>query len=200
MKKKISSILVGLIALSVINGCGGNGGNGGNGPSEESNIPYLKSNHNNYSKLTSEANPAPIKNETALSLSWSIKSKTETDAIKLYDHINFMVNTLENGGNPQPWDKLFLLEAFMKIAKRYTTEINRVDNINVLVTKTATDRCAYKVISAHSDVVSGDFFGQGVTSNDHSSTAEEIINSTDCSASKIDLETYITANQKTRGQ
>ena len=196
MGNKISKILFGLVAFSVISGCGGNG----NGPSEESNIPYLKTNHNNYSKVTSDATPAPVKNNAALSISWSIKSKTETDAIKLYDHINFMVNKLEAGENPRAWDKLFLLEAFMKTANRYTTEVNKVNGTNVLITKTATDNCAYRVISAHSDAVSGDFFGQGVINNDYSSIAETIINSSDCLASKSDLETYVTANQITRGQ
>ena len=111
-----------------------------------------------------------------------------------------MVNKLEAGENPRAWDKLFLLEAFMKTANRYTTEVNKVNGTNVLITKTATDNCAYRVISAHSDAVSGDFFGQGVINNDYSSIAETIINSSDCLASKSDLETYVTANQITRGQ
>ncbi len=213
MKKNINSIiLLGVAILVFASGCGGSGSSdfgvvpstsgGSNEPTptagNESNIPYLKSNHNNYSSQTSENNPAPVKDMDALSISWAIKAKTETDAEKLYDHINFMINELKNGKNPRAWDKLFLLEAFMKTAHRYTTVVDR-NNTNIRITKTATDRCAYKVISAHSDAVSGDFFGQGIINKDYSAIAEEIIGSNDCSTSKTALEKYIVERLQSRG-
>ena len=197
---KIGTTLLGFSLL--LSGCGGSGGsNVDNTKGEEqeaSNIPYLKSNHTNYTQLNNSKTLAPQKNNTALTIQWVISSKTETDAIKLYDHINFMVMKLKEGENPRGWDKLFLLEAYMKTAYRYSTSLSIEGTTNVLVTKTATDRCAYEVISAHSDVVKGDFFGKGVINIDYSSIAEDIINSSYCSSSKTDLEAYVKTRQETK--
>lgn len=197
MKHIISLTVISMTAL--LYGCGGDSKK--NTESEEgngsaANISYLKTNHSNYTQYAGEGSPTPIKKMDALSLQWSIVAKTETDAIKLYDHINFMVSELKAGENPRAWDKLFLLEAYMKTSHRYTTVINKEEANKLLIIKTATDRCAYDVISAHSDAVSGDFFGQGIINKDYSSIAENIINSAACSISKVNLVSYIRKNQK----
>ncbi len=198
MMKKLTVAVLGLTLF--VSGCGGGNNNAkGGGNEEESNIQYLKTNHDKYSKTASNSTPTPIKNSSTMSLAWSITAETETNAIKLTDHINFMVNKLKNDKNPRAWDKLFLLEAFMKTKYHYTTSVNRI-NKNVLIEKTATDICAYKVISAHSDAVSGDFFAQGVINKDYSIIAEGIINSSDCATLKSELESYIVSRQKSKGQ
>ncbi len=172
----------------------------GKGSGGGANIQYLKSNHGSYTQLNNEKTPAPVKDENALTIQWIVSGKTEENATKLYSHINFMTNKLKEGKTPRAWDKLFLLEAYMKTSHRYTTDLSIQGATNVLITKTATDRCAYKVISAHSDAVSGDFFARGVLNVDHSSIAESIINSSDCASSKVELEEYVKNNQKGKGK
>ncbi len=197
MKKIVTALSLALLVSS----CGGGGkGKGKGGGEEGSNIQYLKTNHNSYSQLNSSEKPAPEKSESALSIQWGITAKTEEEAEKLYDHINFMIDKLEAGKTPRGWDKLFLLEAYMKTAFRYTTDLSREGVTKVLIKKIATDRCSYEVISAHSDAVRGDFFGQGVIDTDYSSIAEGIINSSYCSDSKTKLEQYVKDNQKTKGK
>ena len=203
--KKITTVSILGLAL-FISACGGSDSKGqgkgqqgqGGGGEEGSNIQYLKSNHSSYTQSNNEETPAPIKNEAGLSIAWIVSGKTEENAVKLYDHINFMVDKLKEGKTPRAWDKLFLLEAYMKTSHRYTTDLSK-EGTNVLITKTATDNCAYKVISAHSDAVSGDFFARGIINVDYSLIAESIINSSDCASSKVELEEYVRNNQKEKG-
>jgi len=207
------------VLLSVgllVAGCGGgssdtgsaNGSQGGNGSGQSensgnmesqngSNIPYLRQNHANYSEYGSTVTPAPVKDAASLSINWTIAAKTEYDATQLADHIRFMVNKLEEGENPRAWDKLFLMEAYMKVNHYYTTSVENTGT-TVVVSKNATNACAYAVISAHSDAVSGDFFARGDIMQDYTTTAENILASSACNGLRSDIETYISQRQKQR--
>ena len=164
----------------------------------ESNIPYLKANHANYSEHGSTQTPAPTKDANAKSINWTITATTEEGAIKLEEHLAFMEKQLATDQNPRPWDKLFLMEAYMKFNKSYTTSVER-SATNIIVSKTATTACAYEVISAHSDAVSGDFFAQGNLGVDNSSKAESILASTLCDSERASIESYISERLKIRG-
>ncbi len=160
-----------------------------------SNIPYLRANHTNYKEHGSNATPAPVKDPTARSINWTIAATTEDGAKKLAEHILFMVRQLEADQNPRGWDKLFLMEAYMKYNKYYTTSIER-SATNVVVSKNATTACAYEVISAHSDAVSGDFFARGALMVNYSSRAESILASVACDDVRESLSSYIVSRQR----
>jgi len=203
MKKSLKVLLATSIVAFVFAGCGGGGTSAGaNGSSgnegSESNIPYLRQNHSSYSQSGSKMTPAPTKDASKLSLDWTIEANSEDGAKKLSDHINYMVNKLKNGETPRAWDKLFLMEAYMKQNHYYTTSVER-DGKLVVISKVAKNRCAYDVISAHSDAVSGDFFGQGIINKDYSSIAEGILNSSECSSSKTSIESFISSHKMSRG-
>ncbi len=203
MKTTIKLGALSLITSIFLIGCG----NSTSSPKEnsttdaptESNIPYLKSNHANYSNHGSTSSfPTPTKDEAKKSIDWAISATTEDGATKLADHIQFMVNKLKNGDNPRAWDKLFLMEAYMKTNHQYTTQIEQTGT-TVTVSKVATTLCAYEVISAHADAVSGDFFAQGIINKDNSSKAESILADSVCSNEKAKIEAYILENQKPKG-
>jgi len=209
MKKKQMIQLLGLSLLTsaVLVGCGGNNqntngmGNQGDGSEEGagSNIPYLRDNHANYKEHGSNQTPAPVKDANAKSINWTIAATTQEGAIKLQEHLKFMENKLRNNENPRAWDKLFLMEAYMKYNGYYTTSVER-SGTNVVVSKNANTACAYEVISAHSDAVSGDFFGRGEIMNDYSATAESILASSACDGVRASLEAYIEQRQMGRGR
>jgi len=203
-----------LLAATLLVGCGGSstdttrgngngagqGGAGQGDGSEEgagSNIPYLRENHANYKEHGSAQTPAPVKDANAKSINWTIAATTEEGAIKLQEHLAFMEEKLLNDENPRGWDKLFLMEAYMKFNRYYTTAVER-SGTNVVVSKNANTACAYEVISAHSDAVSGDFFAQGDIMNDYSATAESILASSACNDVRTSLETYIAQRQMGR--
>lgn len=164
-----------------------------------SNIPYLRANHNNYSNHDSSLNPKPTKNKEDKSIKWNIDAKTKNDAIKLESHIIFMGNKLIAGENPRAFDSLFLMEAYMKYNKKYTLSIKRTNN-NILITKIANDSCAYEVISAHSDAVSGDFFGKGDIMNDYTLIANAILASSSCDKDRTSITAYISSKKHTMGR
>ena len=200
-----------LLTATLLVGCGGSStdttrGNGnnqgaGNGGSsnegEGSNIPYLRENHANYKEHGSTQTPAPVKDANAKSINWTIAATTEEGAIKLQEHLTFMEEKLLNDQNPRGWDKLFLMEAYMKFNRYYTTSVER-SGTNVVVSKNANTACAYEVISAHSDAVSGDFFANGDIMNDYSGTAESILASSACDDVRSSVETYIAQRQMGR--
>ncbi len=167
--------------------------------SSASNIPYLRENHARYHEYGSAQTPAPIKDPNSKSISWTIESESEEGAIKLQEHIIFMESRLKNNQNPRGWDKLFLMEAYMKYNGYYTTSVER-NGRSVVVSKNANTVCAYEVISAHSDAVSGDFFARGDIMRDYSSRAEDILASGACSDVRSDLERYIAERQIQRGR
>ncbi len=182
------------------NGSSGNMGNQGDGSEEGagSNIPYLRTNHANYKEHGSNLTPSPVKDANAKSINWTIAATTEEGAIKLQEHLKFMENKLLSNQNPRAWDKLFLMEAYMKYNRYYTTSVER-SGTNVVVSKNANTACAYEVISAHSDAVSGDFFAQGQIMIDYSSTAESILSSNACNVERSAVEAYISSRQRNRG-
>ena len=166
------------------------GGNNG------SNIGYLKKNHANYHQHGSTTlMPTPTKNASEKSIDWTISATTEEGATKLADHINFMLTKLKEGENPRGWDKLFLMEAYMKFNHYYTTTVEKTAS-DVVISKEANTTCAYDVISAHSDAVSGDFFGKGDIKVDYSTIAESILASTSCQTERTAIEAYIVTNQE----
>jgi len=203
-----------LLGLAFIVGCGntststsseqGNDSTGTNnsvGNVDEprgSNIPYLRQNHANYKEHGSNTTPAPVKDPTARSINWTIAATTEDGAKKLAEHILFMERQLQTDQNPRGWDKLFLMEAYMKYNQYYTTNIER-SGTNVVVSKNANTDCAYEVISAHSDAVSGDFFARGDLMVNYSSRAESILASAACDDVRASLSSYIASRQRSRG-
>ena len=200
---------VSLLASALLVGCGGDvssnpgsgdrdrNGEAGNDSSSESNIPYLRENHANYTEHGSTQTPAPTKDANVKSINWTIVASSEEGAEKLAEHIDFMDRQLQADRNPRAFDKLFLMEAYMKFNKLYTTNVER-SGTNVVVSKNASTVCAYEVISAHSDAVSGDFFGKGDLHNDYSSIAESILASSACDDVRTSLESYISSRQMER--
>ena len=205
-----------LVAAVLLQGCGNSAenrnststadqerrGNGStnNGSKErlESNIPYLRTNHANYAQHGSNMTPSPTKDTNKMSIDWTIAATTQEGAEKLQEHLQFMENKLLADQTPRAFDKLFLMEAYMKYNRYYTTSVER-SSTNVVVSKQANTRCAYEVISAHSDAVSGDFFAQGDIDNDYSTIAENILDSSACDSVRSALENYIIQRQKIRG-
>ncbi len=198
-KKHIQTIAISLFSMVVFVACGstgtGKGMQGGQGSG--SNIPYLKENHANYKEHGSTQTPAPTIDENTKSINWTIEATTEEGAIKLKEHLAFMEDKLRNDKNPRAWDKLFLLEAYMKYNNHYTTSVEQTDT-TVVVSKTAQTACAYEVILAHSDAVHGDFFARGEIEVDYSDKAEAIIASNDCRSERSALEQYIQERQKNK--
>lgn len=201
-----------LLASVLLVGCGGSSSNSGsenqgnyeqgqgqtgNGDSSQSNIPYLRENHANYSEHGSTQTPAPTKDANAKSINWTIAASSEEGAEKLAAHIKYMDGQLQAGENPRAFDKLFLMEAYMKFNKYYMTSVEK-SGTNVVVSKNANTTCAYEVISAHSDAVSGDFFGKGDLNNDYSSIAEGILASSACDDVRTSVESYISSRQMER--
>jgi len=189
-------IISSLIATVLLVGCGGSSDNQNDTKLEalSSNIPYLRTNHANYSEHGSTATPAPTKDANKRSIDWIITASSEEGAKKLSEHIRYMINQLKTDQNPRAFDKLFLMEAYMKFNAFYTTSVER-DATTVIISKNASTDCAYKVISAHSNVVSGDFFAKGDINNDHSAEAESILASSDCNDVREDLTLYISQRQ-----
>jgi len=217
MKKVNSKMIVLMLTLGfVLIGCGGGNSDtpndsiskeessgyqessGDEAAGGGSNIPYLRQNHSNYTEYGSNMTPTPVKDPNAMSINWTIEAKTEYDATQLADHIRYMVGKLESGQNPRAWDKLFLMEAYMKVNHLYTTQVDQSGR-TVVISKNAIDSCAFSVISAHSDAVSGDFFAQGNIMNDYSAIAESILNSSFCDARRVDIVNYISQRQRQRG-
>jgi len=188
---------VSIIASALLIGCGGssNTSDSAENDSQESNIPYLRENHANYSEYGSTKTPAPTKDANKKSIDWIISATSEEGAEKLAGHVQYMVGQLQAGENPRAFDKLFLMEAYMKVNNYYTTSVER-DGTTIIISKQATTTCAYDVISAHSDAVSGDFFGKGDLNNDYSSIAEGILASASCSGERGSVESYIIERQK----
>jgi hypothetical protein len=204
-KTFIQTLGFSLLTATLLVGCGGGSSSdtspdngGGDNEGEGSNIPYLRDNHANYSEHGSTQTPAPTKDANAKSINWTIAATTEEGASMLAGHITFMDAKLKEGENPRAFDKLFLMEAYMKFNGYYTTVVEQ-SATNVVVSKVANTTCGYDVISAHSDAVSGDFFGLGDLNNDYSSIAEGILASSSCDAVRTSVESYITERQRTRG-
>ncbi len=189
-----------LIAGVILAGCGGGSSDSKqdtNNEGADSNIPYLQQNHANYKLDGSNITPAPVKDANKRSIDWTIEASDEEGAKKLADHIRYMESQLLADQNPRAFDKLFLMETYMKFNKFYTTSVEQSGK-SVVVSKIANNRCAYRVISAHSDAVSNDFFAQGNISTDYSSTADSILNSSDCNSQKTDIESYIAKRKRRR--
>jgi len=207
---QLSTLALSLITATLLVACGGgsstsNGMNGGGSSTgdngditqmEATQIPYLRTNHANYSEHGSTQAPAAVKDANSKSIIWTISATTEEGATKLAEHIAYMEARLKEDKNPRAFDKIFLMEAYMKFNGYYSTSIE-VSSTNVVVTKTANTSCAYDIISAHADVVSGDFFAQGIINIDHSATGDAILASASCDALRSDLTAYIAARKKT---
>lgn len=162
-----------------------------------SNIKYLKSNHssyqdNQYGKIGNRP-PAPTQDDANTKITWAIVADSLENAEKLEKHIKFMVNKLKDGETPRAFDRLFLMEAYMKQNHYYTTSIQRSGK-EVTIVKAATNQCAYRVIKAHSSAVSGDFFGKGDIRQDYSSIADTILNSSECSSMKSSISNFISTH------
>ena len=179
------------------------GGNMGNSntqnEAEGSNIPYLRDNHAKYKEHGSSSTPAPTKDASKKSIDWTIAASSKEGAEKLAGHIRFMDAQLKADKNPRAFDKLFLMEAYMKYNGYYTTSVEQAGT-SVVVSKKANTTCAYEVISTHSNAVSGDFFAQGEIMNDSSGIAENILASSACDGVRGDVESYISQRKKNRGK
>ena len=87
----------------------------------------------------------------------------------------------------------------MKYNQYCMTNIER-SGTNVVVSKNANTACAYEVISAHSDAVSGDFFARGDLMVNYSSRAESILASSACDDVRAPLSAYISSRQRSRSR
>ena len=152
---------------------------------------------NYYQHGTMDA-PKPIQDVNNKTITWIISASSKEGAIELVGHIQFMVKKLEEGNNPRAWDKLFLMEAYMKKNSHYNTKVER-GGIDVIIIKEAYTSCSYEVLSAHSNLVAGDFFTRADVGQDYSAIAEAILASPSCVKEKIDIEHYIIDRQHTRG-
>ncbi len=202
MHQRNKILITAVAATLLLAGCGGESKESGNGSNSEgaaSNIPYLKQNHANYKQDGSNMTPAPTKDASKMSIDWTIEANSKEAATKLADHIRYMESKLLADQNPRAFDKLFLMEAYMKYNGYYTTSIEQ-SGTSVVVSKQAKNGCAYRVIATHSDAVSDDFFARGDITKDYSSIAEGILNSSDCSTLKSNIESYIAQRQKQRGR
>lgn len=157
----------------------------------ESYIDYLTRNHAAYANAGTVENPSARFNDASYSLLWLITAQTAEQAENLKKHIEFMGSAMANGGNPRPWDKLFLADAYMKTARRYETRVS-ISGYNVLIEKVATDACAYQLLKAHAMGVSGKFF-EGNTMVDFSPQADAVIASAVCATDRSAIEAYIVA-------
>jgi len=204
MKMKIRDTTMILFVNIFIIGCGnstsssmGNQNTTDMNENQKSNIPYLKQNHAKYKQHGSMLTPVSVKDENKKSINWTISATSEEGAMKLQEHLYFMENKLNSDQNPRAFDTLFLMEAYMKYNRYYTTLVER-SGTDIVVSKNAKTMCAYKVISAHSDAVSGDFFAQGNIMKNYSSIAEEILASKDCDNERASLQRYISERKKGR--
>lgn len=166
---------------------------------EGSNIPYLRDHHSEYKEHGSNMVPAGVKDANSRTINWTISADTLEGATKLKEHLAFMETRLQGDKNPRAWDKLFLMEAYMKYNGYYSTSVEQADT-SVVVSKQANTACAYEIISAHADAVSGDFFGKGDIEVDYSARAENILASVACDTVRADAENYISERQTTKGQ
>jgi hypothetical protein len=202
--------LVGLLTAVVIVGCGGNKDSDNSilediseieridNNEKGSNIPYLRENHMTYRQYATTDIPQAIKDVNNKNIRWTISASSKEGAIQLVGHIQFMVKKLETGNNPRAWDKLFLMEAYMKKHGHYETFVER-SGIDVFIRKEAHTSCSYEVLSAHSNAVGGDFFARADVGQDYSLIAEAILASPACNNEKQALENYIIDRQHTRG-
>ena len=203
MNKKplIKLMATSLIASAFFVGCGSSSNGNSNGASSNNenqmaNIPYLRENHANYVAHGSQATPAPTKDASKKSIDWIISATSTEGATKLAEHINIMTGKLKAADTPRAFDKVFIMESYMKLNSFYTTAVER-DGTTVVISKNATTDCAYKVISAHSDIVGGDFFAQGIINIDHSAEGEQILASSACDSVRADLTKYIAEKHRT---
>jgi len=208
--KLYNTVAFSLLTAGLLVGCGSDTSKGNNNTQQNhgnadsdsegqgSNIPYLRDHHSEYKEHGGSMVPSGVKDANSMTINWTIAADTLEGATKLKEHLAFMEARLQEDKNPHAWDKLFLMEAYMKYNGYYTTSVEQA-NTSVVVSKQATTACAYEIISAHADAVSGDFFGKGDIKVDYSTRAESILASGACDAVRTDAENYIRQRQKTKG-
>lgn len=135
-KKRTVQLFLTATAALLLSACGGGGSSQGGDEGAGSNIPYLRTNHANYTEDGSSMTPAPTKDAARKSITWTISAKTQEDASKLADHIRYMDAQLKANKNPRAFDKLFLMEAYMKYNNQYTSSVEQ-SGTSVVVTKQA---------------------------------------------------------------
>jgi hypothetical protein len=158
-------------------------------------ITYLTREHDGYalySDVTADPAPEAINGNQ---IYWDIEAEDGTHAEKLGAHIRFMADALEQGAYPRNWDKFFVIDAAMHA---YVHTDVSVDGRRVQILKEADNSCAYAVIKAHAEVVSSEFFATGDTSTDHSSVADAIIASAECSGFRDYLEAEVAEHWEPR--
>ncbi len=202
-KKFYTTVALSLLTAGLLVGCGSDTSKSKNNKSknsegEGSNIPYLRDHYSEYKEHGSAMTPTGVKDANAMTINWTIEADTLEGATKLKEHLAFMEAHLKGDKNPRAWDKLFLMEAYMKYNGHYTTSVEQT-NKTIVVSKKATTACAYDIISAHADAVGGDFFGKGDIKVDYSARAESILSGVHCDTIRGDAESYITQRQKMKG-
>lgn len=193
MRNRLYYLVVTLLVVGGLYSCDSGDSNGkGYGQEKSDNgIQYLKNNHSSYFDTENNTDaPRSTQDKIKRSITWIIYGESVENAKQLKDHIDFMTEHLTQGKNPRPNDKLFLMEAYMKSNKKYTTETSINDKI-VTVTKQAHTDCAYEVIESHSDAVSEDFFARGDIKQSYDVVAESILESASCEDEKDTIEAYI---------
>lgn len=155
-------------------------------------IQYLSTHYDDYVQTGSTANPVAEYDDANMSLRWTISGQTAEEAENLQKHIEFMVHALESGQNPRPWDKLFLMDAYMKQQHYYHTTVS-LNGLDVVIDKVATEACTYQMLKTHAAGVSGKFF-EGDIKVSFTPLAEQLIASPVCDADRAGIEAYIDQN------
>lgn len=152
-------------------------------------INYLSTHYDDYSRTGTTENPVAESDDANMSLRWTISGQTAEEAENLRKHIDFMVHALESGQNPRSWDKLFLMDAYMKQQHYYHTTVS-LSGLDVVIDKVATEACAYQMLKTHAAGVSGKFF-EGDIKVSFTPLAEQLIASPVCDADRAGIEAYI---------
>jgi hypothetical protein len=196
--RRTSSALFLCAAVSLTTACGGGTSDApaDNSPpasttptSSESYINYLSTHYDGYVRTGTTENPVADYDDKNMSLRWTISGQTTEEAENLKKHIEFMVHALESGQNPRPWDKLFLMDAYMDQQHAYHTTVSLAGR-DVVIDKVATEACAYQMLKTHAVGVSGKFF-EGDIKVSFTPLAEQLIASPVCDADRAGIEAYI---------
>ncbi len=202
MKHARTKLLTALLASSLVLTASGGAAQGADAvtvddtstpASAESYIDYLHEHHAEYASAFTGQTPVAEYDDTNMALRWTITAQTEDQAEKLRLHVEYMKNKIEGSGHPRPWDKLFLMDAYLGNAHRYHTTVS-AEGTQVVIDKVAEDACSYAAMKTHAEGVSGQFFGVGDINVSFTPLAEQILASDACAADRAAIEAYIDAN------
>lgn len=183
------SMLLGMLMISACNNESGSGSSHGNsGSDSDSKVSYLKKEHDAYKDGNTIQQAPAAMSLNGDELYWDIYAEDEEHALTLKEHIEFMGAHIEAGEYPRSWDPFFILEAEMH---PYIHTAVQVNGRQVTIHKSADNACAYSIMTAHAQVLSGEFFALGDTSQSHAVEADAILASAECAEFAAELQAAI---------